>query len=167
MLKASWRLLRQFALLLSLMFWQGGFLFYSSVVIPAGANILRSETEQGFITQSVTNYLNLAGGVCLGIWLINLVLDANLRCWSARAAWTVWLLLVLGLCALGMIHVRMDDALDFSDHVVINDQGFYALHRIYLLVSSLQLVGALGLVIYMMKRWQFPQTASAEVHRIG
>ena len=55
------RLLRQFVLLVSLMFWQGGFMFYGGVVVEIGGRLLGSETQQGFITQSATNYLNLAG----------------------------------------------------------------------------------------------------------
>ena len=53
--------IRRMVLLVSLMFWQGGFMFYGGVVVPVGGRILGSETRQGFITQSVTNYLNLAG----------------------------------------------------------------------------------------------------------
>ena len=47
---------RRLLLLIGLMFWQGGFLFYAAVVVPVGTRVLGSETEQGFITQSVTNY---------------------------------------------------------------------------------------------------------------
>ena len=47
-------------------------MFYGGVVVPVGGRILGSETEQGFITQAVTNYLNLAGAVCLAMWLEHL-----------------------------------------------------------------------------------------------
>lgn len=57
--------------------WQGGFMFYGGVVVPTGAAVLGSEVEQGFITQSVTNYLNLAGGVCAVLWGLTLWLDAR------------------------------------------------------------------------------------------
>ena len=63
------QVIRRMLLLVSLMFWQGGFMFYGGVVVPVGARILGSEREQGFITQSVTNYLNLAGAVCLILFL--------------------------------------------------------------------------------------------------
>ena len=42
--------LRRFMLLVSLMFWQGGFMFYGGVVVEVGSRILGSELEQGFIT---------------------------------------------------------------------------------------------------------------------
>jgi hypothetical protein len=60
-------ILRPLILLIALMFWQGGFMFYGSVVITVGAEVLGSEMDQGFVTQAVTNYLNIAGAVCLMI----------------------------------------------------------------------------------------------------
>ena len=46
-------ILRRLILLVALMFWQGGFMFYCSVVITVGAQVLGSELEQGFVTQAV------------------------------------------------------------------------------------------------------------------
>ena len=45
--------LRRLLLLLTLMFWQGGFMFYGAVVVPVGSEVLASDTGQGFITRSV------------------------------------------------------------------------------------------------------------------
>ena len=60
--------LRRLLLLLALMFWQGGFMFYGAVVVPVGSDVLGSHREQGFVTQSVTNYLNGAGAIALAVW---------------------------------------------------------------------------------------------------
>ena len=60
-------LIRRYLLLMSLMFWQGGFTFYSAVVVPIGSDLLGSGRDQGFITRSVTNYLNLAGVAALAL----------------------------------------------------------------------------------------------------
>jgi len=49
--------IRRMVLLVSLMFWQGGLMFYGGVVVPVGGRVLGSETKQGFVTQSVTNHL--------------------------------------------------------------------------------------------------------------
>jgi hypothetical protein len=37
--------LRRLLLLLALMFWQGGFMFYGAVVVPVGAEALGSHRE--------------------------------------------------------------------------------------------------------------------------
>ncbi len=49
--------------LLSLIGWQGGFAFYSGVVVPVGAEVLGSELEQGWVTRSVTPWLNGIGWI--------------------------------------------------------------------------------------------------------
>ena len=57
----------------ALMFWQGGFTFYSSIVVPIGRHVLAEEVDlQSVITQRVTSWLNVAGVVALfllaGTW---------------------------------------------------------------------------------------------------
>jgi hypothetical protein len=139
--------LRRLILLVALMFWQGGFMFYGSVVITVGAQVLGSELEQGFVTQSVTNYLNIAGAVCLTIWGIVL--------WRERTTWlgwTLWLGLVVSLAALAVLHGRMDQRLEFGSHAVTG-QGFYSLHRVYLMISTAQWLAALTLLALTMHSW--------------
>jgi hypothetical protein len=110
--------LHRLLLLVALMFWQGGFMFYGSVVITVGAQVLGSEMEQGFVTQAVTNYLNIAGAVCLTIW--GFVLWRERTTWIG---WTLWLGLVLSLAALAILHGRMDQRLELESHVVAG-RGF-------------------------------------------
>jgi len=64
--------LRRLVLVLALMFWQGGFTFYASVVVPVGSDFLGSHVDQGWITRSVTNYLNLSGAVALALWFVDI-----------------------------------------------------------------------------------------------
>ena len=40
-------LTRRMVLLITLMFWQGGFMFYGAVVVPVGAEVLGSHRAQG------------------------------------------------------------------------------------------------------------------------
>ena len=60
--------MRRLLLLIALMVWQGGFMFYGAVVVPVGSEVLGSHLQQGFVTQSVTNYLNLIGAMALAVW---------------------------------------------------------------------------------------------------
>ena len=53
--------LRRFLVVQALMLWQGGFLFYAAVVVPAGTEVLGSGAAQGPITARVTDALNLCG----------------------------------------------------------------------------------------------------------
>jgi len=39
--------------------WWGGFTFYALVVVPTGHKVLKSKVHQGFITQQVTDRLNV------------------------------------------------------------------------------------------------------------
>lgn len=123
-------------------------MFYGSVVITVGAQVLGSESEQGFVTQSVTNYLNGAGAVCLTIW--GIVLWRDKTTWLG---WTLWLGLVLSLAALAILHDRMDQRLAFDSHAVTG-QGFYSLHRVYLTISTTQWLTALALLRLSMHRWR-------------
>jgi hypothetical protein len=43
--------------LIALFFWQGGFTFYASVVVPIGQEVF-GPLRQGFLTRQVTVYLN-------------------------------------------------------------------------------------------------------------
>src|SRR5262245_57695340 len=66
--------LRRFLVLFALLFWQGGFLFYSAVVIPVGRSELPNPAMQSLVTMPATRYLNFIGGVAL----VLLVLDVFL-----------------------------------------------------------------------------------------
>ena len=141
-------ILRRLILLLALMFWQGGFMFYGSVVITVSAQVLGSELEQGFVTQSVTNYLNIAGAVCLGIWGIELWRDR-----TRWVGWMLWLSLLLSLAALVILHGRMDQRLEIDSHIVAG-KGFYSLHRLYIALSAGQWLASLGLLGLTMHHWR-------------
>ena len=47
--------------------WQGGFAFYSGVVVTLGAEVLGSDLEQGLVTRAVTPWLNGIG------WTLSLI----------------------------------------------------------------------------------------------
>src|SRR5262245_12786061 len=112
--------LRRVVLLVSLTFWQGGFMFYGGVVVPVGGAILGSERQQGFITQSVTNYLNLAGAVCLGIWLEHLWHDRKNG--VSKLEWAIWSFTAVSAIVLASLHVRMDHILSIEPSSVLDPE---------------------------------------------
>jgi hypothetical protein len=147
-------LCRRFLLILSLLFWQGGFMFYGGVVVPVGGRILGSETEQGFITQSVTNYLNLAGAVCLLTWGLVLWIDRPHAPRLRVASWTLWVGLVSGLAVLALVHLRMERLLDFESRSVLEQDHFGWLHGAYIATSSAQWLASLILLGLTLRSWQ-------------
>ena len=70
--------IRRFLFIAAVAFWLGGFTFYTSVVIPVGTHTLGS-VRQGFITQQVTGWLNVAGAFALPLVFWNMA-----AVWRAR-----------------------------------------------------------------------------------
>jgi hypothetical protein len=142
------------------MFWQGGFMFYGGVVVPVGARVLGSETKQGFITQSVTNYLNLAGAVCLLVWLEDLWHDR--RNGVSKPEWGIWSFAAASLFLLLGIHVRMDHLLVVESLSVLDPARFGVLHKMYLGTSSLQWLASLAMLSLAVTRWHTQDTCKSE-----
>jgi hypothetical protein len=143
--------IRRMIVLISLMFWQGGFMFYGGVVVPVGTDVLGSATEQGIITQAVTNYLNGAGAVCLIIWLEHL--------WHERRSgvcppeWYAWGFATLSLAILVGAHLQMDRLLDLESTSVLDHAAFGKYHKLYIATSSFQWVASLIMLFLALARW--------------
>lgn len=143
--------IRRMILLVAFAFWQGGFAFYGGVVVPVGTKVLGSGTEQGFITQPVTNYLNLAGAVCLLLWLEHL--------WRERRSgvnwleWLVWGFATLSLLVLVVTHLQMDRFLIGESTTVLERGTFRLYHKLYIGTISLQWADCLLLLFLAVKRW--------------
>ena len=130
--------------------WQGGFVFYGAVVVPIGADVLESDMTQGFITQRVTNWLNVIGTVSLAVWSVDLWWTTTRR----RLRSSLWAVLVTTLITQFVLHQQMDDKLDAVAQSVLDPDGFYALHRRYLIVSTLQWLIGCGLLLTTLHNWQ-------------
>ena len=130
---------RRFLLAVSLAFWLGGFTFYGAVVVPTGMKVLGGHVRQGFITQQVTDWLNLASLVAIPIilWDIARLWHANGRVWRvvSAGAWVAMALLQIELFAL---HPLLDRLLDPVAREVLDRGRFDVLHRVYLMSQSVQ-----------------------------
>ena len=129
--------LRRFLVLLAVLFWQGGFTFYSGVVVPVGQGVLNSHLEQGLITRQVTKYLNLAGAAALLVVVLDLV-AARETAWVRRLRWLLWLGMLVTLVALVWLHPQIDQYLDPEQRALIDARAFRRGHRVYLWVSTVQ-----------------------------
>jgi hypothetical protein len=156
-------LLRRSALLLTLMFWQGGFMFYGAVVVPVGARVLGSHRKQGFITRSVTHHLNTAGAVALAVWCCDIAAGRK-RGSAGRLGWLGWLGWALLLALLGVLawlHVRLDELLDGSTFRILDPPRYHRLHQWYLIVSTAQWALAVALAVWTLRAWRAEDAADA------
>ncbi|MEM6634195.1 MAG: hypothetical protein AAF694_31250 [Bacteroidota bacterium] len=119
--------------------WFGGFTFYAAVVIPIGTEVIGS-TEQGFITQQVSNWLNGIGGIALiGLaWLA-------FRIYQHRGFKWLWFFLCISWLLLLILHPVLDRFLLPGTYEVADPEEFYGWHRIYLLIHTIQWLASLGI----------------------
>lgn len=152
---------RRLLLLVALMVWQGGFMFYGGVVVEVGADVLGSHRAQGFVTRAVTNYLNAAGAVALAVWGWDLAAGRRAGPDGRRLAWIWWGLLVVLLGALVWLHPRLDELMDATGFRVLDRPGYRRLHQAYLAVSTLQWAGALVLAAWTLRAWRREDAAGS------
>src|SRR6516165_1555208 len=103
-------LLRRFLVLSALFFWQGGFTFYASVVVPVGQEVF-GHLRQGFITRQVTVYLNLSGAIALALLIWDLVAVRDPSQWRRWIRWVLWLSMALLLTWLCLLHGQLNELL--------------------------------------------------------
>ena len=124
--------------------WWGGFTFYATVVVPIGQRILGSATAQGFVTQPVSNAINIVGAVVIAVLCWNLISTRRGASPRARRVLMItWALLAVAQVALFVLHPRLDAMLDTSTRSIASEHSvFYATHRVYLLVATAQWLAA-------------------------
>jgi hypothetical protein len=147
---------RRFLVLAALMFWQGGFTFYASVVVPIGQEVLGSHTAQGFITREVTQYLNLSGAVALLVLGLELLAGRHESCWGRRVRRLSWLGMAATLAALAWLHPHLDALLDVDTQEIRRGMRptFRGGHRWYLWLSTFQWGFALLYAWLTLRAWQ-------------
>jgi hypothetical protein len=157
-------LLRRFLVLAALFFWQGGFTFYASVVVPVGQHVF-GHLRQGFVTRQVTVYLNLAAAVALAFLLWDLLASRDASVMRRRSCWLLWLGMLLTLGMLYWLHGRLDELLVPKGWLIREPEEFRPQHRLYLWISSVQwsfawLYMLLTLAAWRRRDWDAAQAAS-------
>ncbi len=147
------KLARRYLVVAALMFWQGGFTFYSAVVIHIGADVFASHRPQGFVTSRVTNYLNLAGGVALPLLAWDIAASTAPR-WRRYSRVALWAVLAVTLGLLVWMHERLDAYLDPVGFVIHEHTEFRQEHSRYLMVSTAQWAAALLLLALTLWDWR-------------
>ncbi|MEY4567509.1 MAG: hypothetical protein RLY14_2479 [Planctomycetota bacterium] len=119
--------------LLLIAFWIGGVTAYAALVVPAGSSLLGA-MDQGFVTRIVAWRFNLVGAVVMVPLLVGHGFTGP---WRLRLS--CWLMGVI-LVSLGICHAWLDGLLDAKNGVVLQEEGFYARHQIYLWLTTFQIL---------------------------
>jgi hypothetical protein len=156
------RTLRRFLVVVALMFWQGGFLFYAAVVVRVGTGVLGSGLRQGFITREVTRELNLAAAVALVVlgWEVLAGRDlSRTRRWSKFSLW-----LFMAACQGGLfwLHGWLDALLQRKGLIVLDPERFHVGHRVYLWLHTIQWAAALVFLLLVLIGWRCEDRSEAE-----
>jgi hypothetical protein len=147
-------LARRYLVLIALMFWQGGFTFYVSVVVPVGTAVLGSALRQGFITRQVTGWLNITAAVALAVLACDLLLcrePSRVRAWS-RAA--LWLFMTACQALLFRLHAVLGGMMEEKGRIVTDPEAFYPIHRAYLWAHTAQWAAGLVFVALTLVAWR-------------
>ena len=123
--------LRDFIVISIWALWLGGLTFYALIVVPIGGELL-GETQQGFITQQVTQWLNGIGTAAL------LALAWRARARPVRGQWLNLALLAGLQAALVFVHLQLGPMLDGQAIEVLDPDRFYLVHRVYLILTTFQ-----------------------------
>jgi hypothetical protein len=128
------------------MFWQGGFVFYASVVVPVGREAIGS--DQSVVTRQVAVYLNLAGAIVLA----PLAWDVWITPSHRPGRWAAWVGMAIGLPVLVWLYGRLVNIID--PETTGDYSAFYPTHRWYLWTSTLQWLCAVVYMLFSLLAWK-------------
>lgn len=154
-------LVRRFVVLAVLFFWQGGFTFYASVVVPVAQQSL-GHRRQGFITRQVTVSLNITGAAALVVLLGDVLVAGDAARWRRRSRWVLWSGMLLTLIWLFSLHGQLDELLVTRGRFIRDPDLFHARHRLYLWISTLQWACALLYLLLTLVGWRAEDRCAAE-----
>jgi hypothetical protein len=143
----------RFVVVQTLLLWQGGFLFYSAVVVPAGTELL-GRVGQGAITARVTDTLNLVGAVCIGLLALELSLTRDPDSRRTTYRWWGWGVAFVCQWLLLYFHLLLDAFMDADRRRVLLVPPFRLVHKMYLWTSTVQWVACLLLVWWTLRAWR-------------
>ena len=123
--------------------WRGGFTFFTSVSLRVAHKVLSESQEFGFVTQVVTDRLNLIGLIASLLLLAQLAVH-----WQVLVRWrrfllgSTWLILAVTLAYLFNLHHAIEAVVDFEQRVVIDRDAFELVHVRYKQVATVQWLAA-------------------------
>ena len=160
-------LLRRYLVLAALFFWQGGFTFYSAVVIPTGFEVLGSHRQQAKITARVVPWLNVAGAVALPVLLWDTLAAADPLRRRRRVRLGLWSGLLLTQAALFALYPWLDAQFNAGEQTIADEGGFRHLHKAYVWVATAQWLCGLAFLAWALRSWrEEDRQGSAETKKV-
>ena len=144
---------RRALVLAALLFWHGGATFYAAVAIPVGLSVLDSPAHQTFVTQAVTNWLNLAGAVAVVVFAWDLLAGGDACTARRRCRWAAWLGTAATLALMAWLHPQLDALMDRQCLVILDRAALRPLHHAYLGVSGVQWLCATAYAFLTLHAW--------------
>jgi len=151
---------RRTLLLWLFMFWQGGFLFYGSIVVTIGSEVLESDFRQGLITRRVALAMNATGALVLLAWAWDLLAENATR---RKRRWAAWAFLVLTVVCLMCLHPQMNALIDAEHRLLLDRDTFRHLHRWYLRIATAQWCVAVVFTVWTLQNWRATDQVGAVV----
>src|SRR4051812_31512870 len=146
---------RRFLVLAAIAFWVGGFFFYAGVVIHVGRDVLGGHRIQGFVTQRVTIWMNVASLPALAIFLWNtLAFQRDGGQWLRRGLLATWCLMALIQVLLFWLHPVMDRFLDPATRQIADRRDFVRFHTFYMSIAAIQHFAAVLYLVFTMLLWR-------------
>jgi len=143
-------LARRITALAAFAFWLGGLTFYAIVAVPVGTEVLGGAVAQGFVTQAVTQRLNLVAVGALAAIAWNALGTSITR----GPIVGTWLVMLVAQAVLFAIHPSLDRLLEPAAHIVVEPARFYATHRVYLLVTAAQWIAGAAHLVLVVSAWR-------------
>jgi FtsH-binding integral membrane protein len=130
-------MLRRCLVVLAFAFWQGGFAFYGSVVVPVGRSILDPPLLQSQVTRTVSGYMHAAAAVVLVLLLWDMMVVADPRR-RVRWRWVTWGTMVVCLAAMVWLRMAISEMMDAGDAAYVVGSSLRAAHKAYMGAATLQ-----------------------------
>ena len=136
-----------FLTIITFALWWGGFTFYASWVIPTAHEVTGNHILTGMITQRVSNVLNVLTTAFIAVSMVTFYVEKR-----ERKQWIPLSIIAGGLLVLVVLHPKMDTFVQVETQSLSDKAGFYAYHRVYLLVSTAMWLAGLVWLFFFTKK---------------
>ncbi|WP_417851917.1 hypothetical protein [Thalassoglobus sp.] len=134
-------------------FW-GGLTFYTGIVVRIAHDVLTDSMVGGLITQRVTHWLQIAGGVtaALMLWNTALVMKVSRKYGFPLVACS--LVLAFSILGLVVVHGHLDAVIDLDAVEITDRDAFTISHRRYNQLTTIEWISSLTYLMVTLAAWR-------------